>query len=174
MRRRQGRQPRYRSQWCLVGALVAALALLTACGSGLGAGSPPSSAPVSSKYGPIVLVPARIQPTAGRDARPVTPAVRREAAPRALFPSTTWDVIQPEPTSTTLRIAWGDGVPGCDAVDVIYLTSDNTHVIIDLSPETYQPPKNCAAIALSVVTTVQLDKPLGNRTPVRHGIAPPG
>lgn len=88
-----------------------------------------------------------------------------------MFPSISSSVSQPDPTSTTLQIAWGDGIPGCNAVYGICLTSDSTHVIVDLSGETPQPPKNCAAIALPVVTTVHLDMPLGIRIPVRHGIA---
>ncbi len=155
-------------RWWAVAASVVSVALLAACTSG--PGQPPVS--YTSKYGPIVLIPAPVDKTMYPGTIPVTPEARREPAPSSLSLRTPWSVVNPQPSSSTLQIVWGDGFPGCGAVNALYLTSDVNQVIIDLAEAPMSAGTNCAASLRSVSTTVQLDQPLGNRIPVRHGVSP--
>lgn len=99
-------------------------------------------------------------PTPGASPSPVTPkggTVDPHKVP--------WTKAEPAEDGRTIRVEWSSGVEPCTTLDRVDVAETGKKVTITLyeGPLRASPDAVCVQIAITKVTEVRLDKPLGDR-----------
>lgn len=148
--------------------LIALALLVTACGN-QPSGDSPVSAPASGPTrSPDV---ATVTPAPDPAASPPTPVQNPSPSPvtpkgDTLDPrKVAWDEAEPIGDGRTIRVVWTSGVEPCHTLDRVDVSETGKKVTITLYEGHSRAAADavCIQIAITKVTEVKLDKPLGDR-----------
>lgn len=148
--------------------LVALALLVTACGN-----QPSGDTAVSAPASGATRSPDVATVTPAPDPGGGAPTPLPNPSPSPVTPKggtldprkVPWEEAEPTGDGRTIRVVWSSGVEPCATLDRVDVSETDKKVTITLyeGPLRASPDAVCIQIAITKVTEVRLDKPLGDR-----------
>jgi hypothetical protein len=146
--------------------LVAPVLLVAACGNASPDDTAVSATPSGATRAPdVATIAPTPDPSAGAGDVVPSPSPATPKGGTVDPRKVPWEKAEPTGDGRTIRVVWSSGVEPCATLDRVDVSETGKKVTITLyeGPLRASPDAVCIQIAITKVTEVRLDKPLGDR-----------